>query len=191
MPETVRLLRQEHANMAMLLDLLDHQLARFRAGEEPDYAVVKGIIDYFLSYPDLYHHPKEDLIYLRLKARDREQAATLADLLSGHDELALLTRRFARATLDRMLNPGEEPWQWFTSLGREFVDTNRRHMAKEEEYFFPLVLRLLTAEDWAAIDAQVTDQADPLFGGKVERRFAALHDSLLAQEREELGGPGN
>ena len=191
MPETVRLLRQEHANMSMLLDLLDHQLARFKAGAEPDYAVVKGIIDYFLSYPDLHHHPKEDLIYLRLRVRDPVQAEALAELLAGHDDLALLTRRFARATLDRMLNPGEEPWQWFTSLGREFIDTNRRHMAKEEEHFFPMVLRLLTPEDWAAIDAQVTDRADPLFGGKVEGRFAALHESLVARERGALSDRGN
>lgn len=174
--------------MAMLLDVLERQLAIFKGGKQPDYGMVKAILDYFLSYPDLYHHPKEDLIYLRLRVRDRAKAESLAELLSGHDDLSLLTRRFARATLDQILNPTEVQWPWFTSLGRKFIDTNRHHMAKEEELFFPLVLRVLTPEDWAAIDAQVTDRADPLFGGSVELRFQDLHRTILELERDSLEG---
>ena len=177
--------------MATLLDVLERQLTVFKEGGRPDFAMIKGIIDYFLVYPELQHHPKEDLIYLRLRVRDKAKAEALADLLPGHEQLAMLTHRFARAALDQMLNPDEAPWQWFASLGREFIDTNRRHMAKEEEYFFPLALQVLTAEDWAAIDAQVTDTEDPLFGGKVETRFHALHEKVLELERDELGSGGD
>ena len=106
MPEAVRILRQEHANMAMLLDILDRQLAA-KAGEQLDCDMIQGILDYFISYPDLYHHPKEDLIFLKLRARDGDKAKPLAGLLTGHEDLALLTRRFARATVDMILNPGE------------------------------------------------------------------------------------
>ncbi|MDH3476572.1 MAG: hemerythrin domain-containing protein [Rhodospirillales bacterium] len=186
MPEAVRLLRQEHANMAMLLDVLDRQLAAAQAGGRLDYDIVKAVLDYFLSYPDIYHHPKEDLIYLRLRARDSAKAEGLAELLSGHEELALLTRRFARATVDHILNPGDARRQWFISLGRNFVDTNRRHMAQEEEHFIPLALRVLAAQDWADIDAQITDREDPLFGGTVELRFRDLHQMILDLERDSL-----
>ena len=55
-------LRQEHANMTMLLDILEQQIARLRQGEVADFKTVKGILDYFLTYPDLVHHPKEDLL---------------------------------------------------------------------------------------------------------------------------------
>ncbi len=43
----------------------------------------------------------------------------------------------------------------------------------------PLVL---SSEDWAGIDAQATDREDPLFGGAVEDRFHALHESILQPE---------
>ncbi len=105
MPEAVCILRQEHANMAMLLDILDRQLAAAKA-------------------------------------------KPLAELLSAHEDLALLTRRFARATIDQILHPGEVALRWFTSLGRAFVNVNRRHMAREEEHFFPRVLELLSSDDW-------------------------------------------
>ena len=179
MTGVVNLLRREHAQMATLLDLLEGQLAAFKAGERPDYGMVQGILDYFLTYPDLCHHPKEDLVFLRLRRRDRVKAEGIDQFLSGHDELALLARRFARATVDQILNGEPESGLWFASMGREFVDINRRHMAKEEEYFFPLALDTLTAGDWAEISNQISDREDPLFGKQVERRFQSLHDAIM------------
>ena len=73
--------------------------------------------------------------------------------------------------------------EWLASLARKFIDINRRHLVVEEESFFPLALRVLGPEDWAEIDAQVTDREDPLFGGAVEERVHALHESILALDR--------
>ena len=184
MAEIVRLLRREHMDMAVLLDLLERQIAAFKSGGEPDYAIVRGILDYYLSYPDLYHHPKEDLIYQRLRRRDPEKAAEVEDILHSHKDLAMLVRRFASATIDQMLGKGETPREWFGSLARSFVDSNRAHMAAEEERFLPLVLQVLSPEDWSEIDAQVTDETDPLFGNSVEARFQALHESIVSLDRK-------
>ena len=46
----------------------------------------------------------------------------------------------------------------------------------------------MTSEDWAAIDAQITDREDPLFGGSVELRFRHLHGMILDLERDNLEG---
>ena len=184
MAEIVRLLRREHMDMAVLLDLLERQITAFKSGGEPDYAIVRGILDYYLSYPDLYHHPKEDLIYQRLRRRDPEKAAEVEDILHSHKDLAMLVRRFASATIDQMLGKSETPREWFGSLARSFVDSNRAHMVAEEERFLPLVLQVLSPEDWAEIDAQVTDEADPLFGDSVEARFQALHESIVSLDRK-------
>ena len=169
--------------MAILLDLMERQIAVFKAGGTPDFALVRGILDYFLSYPDLYHHPKEDLIFHKLRARDPDRAAALNALLSGHEDLALLTRRFAHATIDQMLHPEEVARQWFGSLARDFVDTNRRHMASEEEAFFPAALQVLSAEDWADVEAVVAGRDDPLFGEVGEGRFRHLRDAIVELER--------
>ncbi len=61
-------------------------------------------------------------------------------------------------------------------------------MAREEEQFFPRALAVLSSDDWAAIDAQITDREDPLFGGLVELRFRHLHEMILDLERDNLEG---
>jgi hemerythrin-like domain-containing protein len=179
----MRILRKEHMDMAILLDVMDRQIVQFQRGATPDFNIVRGIVSYFLAYPDLYHHPKEDLIIQKLRARAPEKAATMERLLTEHQDLALLTRRFATAVVDQMVHPVEVPNEWFSSLARTFVDTNRRHMAMEDERFFPMLLQVLTEEDWADLGAQVMGGSDPLFGGKVEEHFRALHVTILDLER--------
>ncbi|MFQ5467394.1 MAG: hemerythrin domain-containing protein [Kiloniellaceae bacterium] len=188
MSDLVRRLRKEHTDMAVLLDMMDRQIARFDRGEAPDYDVVRGILDYFLTYPDLYHHPKEDMVLRTLQARNPDKAAELNMLLTAHHDLALLTRRFATATIDQMINPQESARTWFGSLARAFVDANRRHMAIEEERFFPTVLRALTEADWEAINEHVVAGGDPLFDGRVEERFQALRDAIHDAEQSKSNG---
>jgi hemerythrin-like domain-containing protein len=147
MAETMRILRQEHANMAMVLDAFERQLVFFEQAGTLDFKVIRAVLDYFLTYPDLYHHPKEDMIYHQLRARDNSKAGAIGNLLSGHEDLALLTRRLAKATVDQILGGHEVPQVWFRSLARAFLDANRHHMAMEERHFFPLALRVLTTED--------------------------------------------
>lgn len=174
MAALMQALRKEHEDMAVLLDLMDRQIAQFQEGAPPDFNLVRGIIGYFLTYPDLYHHPKEDLIAERLRTRAPDQAAGLERLLNGHLDLAYLTRRLATATVDQMVRPGDEPREWFSSLGRDFIDSNRRHMAMEEAHFFPLALQVLSDGDWAELDGRFA-------AGTAESHVRALHGAVLEQ----------
>ena len=185
MAEAVRILREEHADMAILLDVMDRQITRFKRGDTPDFNIVRGIINYFLSFPDLYHHPKEDLIVQKLQERAPENAAALERLFASHKDLALLTRRLATAAVDQMVRPREVPREWFSSLARAFVDTNRSHMALEEERFFPIVLQNLTEEDWTEFQARAISGTDLLFGKRIDEHFRALRDAILERERAE------
>ncbi len=83
MTEVMRMLRKEHTDMAILLDLLERQIAEFKRGGAADFGIVRDILDYYLSYPDLYHHPKEDLIYHRLRAVAPDQAESVKGLLAA------------------------------------------------------------------------------------------------------------
>ena len=178
MVEVVRRLRQEHASMAGLLDVLERQIAVFREAEDPDYDIIEAVVDYCLTYPDLCHHPKEDLVYHALRACDPEAAASVGDLLADHRELATLTRRFADA-VQEVLQDARMSRESLANLAMDFIDAYRRHMEMEENLFFPAALRSIGETDWAEIDAQVTDRDDPLFGATVEKRFQALRDDIL------------
>ena len=74
-PAAMEVLRQEHANMTLLLDLFECQVAALRQQEDADFVLIGGIVDYFLTYPDLMHHPKEDILFHRLRELDPAAAA--------------------------------------------------------------------------------------------------------------------
>ena len=58
-------LSREHRNIEMLLAVLEHELEIFDRGDRPDYEVIRGIISYFELYPEVYHHPQEDLVFAK------------------------------------------------------------------------------------------------------------------------------
>lgn len=179
MSEVIASLRADHANMSRLLDALERELA---AGE-PDYDIVQGVLDYCLTYPDLYHHPKEDAVYERLTARRPETAGALAEIRTQHGELSALTRRLA-AAVRLILRDAEVSRGAFNALACDFLALYRRHMALEEATLFPEAERALEPADWTAIEAALTRCADPLFGPDTEARFAALRRTLLAWANE-------
>ena len=175
-------LRQEHVDMAKLLDIFERQIALFRRGDGTDYDLIESVLDYSLTYPDLCHHPKEDLVYQALRIRDPEAAEAVGDLLADHEQLASLTRRIATA-LRHILQDSNMPREWFAGQATGFIDAYRRHMEMEEKLFFPAALRSLGKTDWAEIDVRVTDRDDPLFGSKVEKQFQSLRDEILSLDR--------
>ena len=75
MTYVVEVLRQEHRNIEKLLRVLERELSVFDRGDRPNYEAVLGVIDYFKDYPNSCHHPKEDIIFEKLKSRDPVTAA--------------------------------------------------------------------------------------------------------------------
>jgi hemerythrin-like domain-containing protein len=171
-------IHEEHANMAKMLDALERQLAVFDAGETPDYDIVRGVVEYCTGYPELYHHPKEDLVFERLKARDPAAAAEVGDLPGEHGELTVQSRRLQEAVA-AVLSDLEVPRGPFDETLREFLDAYRRHMEMEERAFLPAARRALSADDLAELQDRLDHPDDPLFGAPGEERFAALRQDIL------------
>ena len=67
-------LREDHRNMAVMLDLLSRQVDRIKDGERPDYELIHDIMRYMTTYSDAVHHPKEDVLYSAMKAEKPETA---------------------------------------------------------------------------------------------------------------------
>ena len=151
----VEVLRQEHRNIEKLLWVLERELIAFDRGERPDYEVVLAAIDYFKDYPDSCHHPKEDMIFERLKVRDAAAAATIGDLEAEHQEGARRLRRVAQ-TIEAVLRDEDLLRHTVHDIMRDFIDHERQHMAKEERLLFPAALNALLPADWAEIALHLT-----------------------------------
>ena len=186
MPNVIDGLRREHVRMARLLDILAREIAAFENGQAPDYDLVGDILAYALNYPDLVHHPTEELVLERLLARAPEAADEVGDLTAEHARLAALTRRFA-AALQNVLQDHTLPRDWFVDVARDYLGFSRRHMQMEEVLFFPAALRHLTDEDWADIAARRDRRDDPLRGGDgaEAERFRRLVESVEAMTSDD------
>jgi hemerythrin-like domain-containing protein len=179
MAETLRMLREEHVNLAKLLDLVEEQLDVFERGEAADYELISVILDYCQSFPDQYHHPKEDLILDRLKAKNPSIAATFESLENEHRLLAEETAAFAE-TVTRIIQDSQVSRAAILDIGRAFVRSYRRHMRFEEDQFFPAAEHHLDESDWGAVDARLHQPDDPLFGEKSIETYRRVRDIVFA-----------
>lgn len=180
MAMVIKNLRIDHRNMSRLLDEMETQLELFHAGENPDYVLMLDIMQYMSHYPDLFHHPKEDLIFKKLSERDPSVRLVIKDLLQKHKTLAEKGKQFAdslRTVLSEVLVEREA----FETQGRDYVGTLRRHIDVEESQVFPLAERVLNEEDWKDIDDAMEAIEDPLFGATVQQEYRALYDYIRHQ----------
>ena len=86
-------LREDHRNMALMLNILERQSNRIYEGEEPDYELLQDIMHYMTVYPDAVHHPKEDRIYAELKAVRPDLSTGFERITMDHRHIAELSVR--------------------------------------------------------------------------------------------------
>jgi hemerythrin-like domain-containing protein len=167
----------EHANMAKLLAMLERQIDIFKQGGTPDYHMIRQILEYNLEYADLYHHPKEDLIFARLRERYPDTINTVNNLEEDHRRLAAQTRRFAEA-IANIVEGAELPRDRVMRMAEDYLESSRRHMEMEDKWVFPAARQWLTDADWEAVEREATRGDDPLFGPQVQDMYGALNEEL-------------
>jgi hemerythrin-like domain-containing protein len=171
---------QEHRNIETLLAVLEREL-KIDRGDRPDYDVIRTIISYFEVYPDLYHHPLEDLVFAKLKIRDPAAAAKVGNLAHEHQKGAERLHRAAQA-VDSVLADREILRQNVDNIVRDFIEHERRHIMMEDRDFFPAALKALQPLDWTEIASTLISRKDPLFSEVAEKRFYGLRAHILQSE---------
>jgi len=205
MPDTLLLLRLEHQNLSRLLGLIEDQVAAADAGAPLDENLLSLAWEYFSDYPDLCHHPKEDLVYELLSKRDPGSCAGLKNLNSEHVRLRELTQTFGEAVRRLREAPQSRPQSPEAPQSaepapreviRDFAQRYRQHMREEDERLFPLAEQKLSKDEWATLDFAVFDRDDPLLANAAEHRFAALRQRIekatkLGRARGQVLDAGN
>jgi hemerythrin-like domain-containing protein len=172
----------EHVNFAKLIDVVEAQLDLFHDGATPHYELMQDVMFYLTHYADAVHHPREDLAFARMKAREPRLAPMVDELERQHVELHTMGCELVERLTD-ILNGSIARRDALETLARDYIATFRHHMNFEESRVLPMAGRLLQDGDWAAIDAQVRGIDDPLFGRDPEPRYAAVERHLESQAR--------
>ncbi len=176
-------LRAEHRHMATVMSLFIDQLKALEDGQDVDSHVVYEIMDYMVTWPDRYHHPREDLIYCRVAELDPKAADEVDSLQRDHDHTSSRGRELLKHIED--WRDGAVGPDTIVKEGRAYIDHIHEHMNIEEKVVFPHIESVLTAEDWRELaeDDQLRAVADPIFGPRVQREFRNLARKMRRQVR--------
>jgi hemerythrin-like domain-containing protein len=174
----MKALRAEHRHMASVMQLFGAQLAAIEAGELVDTHVVYEIMHYMVTWPDRFHHPREDLIYARVAELEPARADDVDTLQRDHDHTARRGRAVLR-DIERW-RLGEVPGTVIIKSGRAYIDHIHEHMNLEEKLFFPQIEAVLSLQDWRELadDDQLKAVTESVFGPKVQREFRNMARKL-------------
>ena len=176
----LRIIHDEHAALSAMLRSIVLLLAQHRrTGTLPDFAALRAMLFYMDEFPERRHHVKESaLLFPKLRARTAEGAAALDRLDHEHARGESAIRELEHALLAfEML--GESRREAFEKAAQRYVDFYFQHMSLEESQILPLAEKVLTAEDWAELDAAFAANRDPLTGHEPEDEYRALFTRIV------------
>lgn len=182
----MKALRAEHRHMGSVMQLFAAQLAAIEAGELVDTHVVYEIMHYMVTWPDRFHHPREDLIYARVAEVEPARADDVDTLQRDHDQTARRGQALLR-DIERW-REGGVPATAVIKNGRAYIDHIHEHMNIEEKVFFPKIEAALSWQDWRdlAEDDQLKAVTESVFGPRVQREFRNMARKLRRSMRRSV-----
>jgi hemerythrin-like domain-containing protein len=196
MHPTLRIIRDEHGVLSAVLRSISLLLSETRRHSlQLDFTVLRAMLFYIDEFPEKVHHTKEsELLFPKLREKSDELAAVLerldADHASSHravrelehDLLALEMMTEARDAAGRR--------DEFEANVQTYVTSYLEHIRLEEVEVLPLAERVLSAGDWAELDAAFMKNRDPLTHREGDDAFRPLFKRILITLPAPLGlGP--
>jgi hemerythrin-like domain-containing protein len=170
-------LREDHRNMALVLNVLERTIETAASGEDPDFELIDEVMRYMTVYPDAVHHPKEDIVYAELKKQRPDLADGLDDVPEDHQQIAELGGKL-RDDVEAIVAGAAVRREQFILDALKYVGQLRRHMIWEETDLFTRVDTMI-GEDPHAVDVdEFLHIKDPVFELEVEAGFRRLMSGL-------------
>ena len=170
-------LRLDHRNMAIVLDLMEGLVEEMEAGKDPDFELLEEIMRYMTIYPDAVHHPKEDVMYEKLRSKRPDLSDDLDHVPDDHREIAELGT-VLRSEVEAINAGAAVRRQKMIEDAAAYITRLRNHMRWEEEDLFSRIDLMLNAEPYRVDISSIGQIKDPVFELEVEAGFRRLLDSL-------------
>ncbi|HMA98778.1 MAG TPA: hemerythrin domain-containing protein, partial [Wenzhouxiangella sp.] len=84
-PDFMKALRRDHAGLSRVLREVDVQAARLTEDPASVRPVLVDALRYLLRYHHAFHHPREDRLFARIRARDTSLDDSLGELSHDHE----------------------------------------------------------------------------------------------------------
>lgn len=178
MKPIIEKLHKDHINFIKLLEFLENQQHLLKSCQQADLESVLDAIRYMKEYPDLVHHPLENVVFKYFLENHDEARHELKALLHEHDELPVLTDRLMEMLESALANVPQKREDLYRYL-KEYISTQKEHMNKEESLVYPIINTILNDDDWRNISSELEVVKDPLFGDRVKQSYRALLQKVI------------
>ena len=193
---TLRIIRDEHSALTAVLRSIGLLLTESRRRAlPPDFAVLRAMLFYIDEFPEKVHHTKESaLLFPMLRQRSAALAEVLERLDADHAKSHAAVRELEHELLGlEMMSDsadGENRRLHFETATHAYIASYLDHIRAEELQVLPLAERVLTAADWAELDAAFMQNRDPLTHREANDEFRPLFKKILMTLPAPLGlGP--
>jgi hemerythrin-like domain-containing protein len=188
-PDTLRIIRDEHAALAALLRTMVLLVGDARRhNRAPDFRALRAMLFYVDEFPERLHHVKEStLLFPRLRSCTFGADAVLARLDRDHASGESRVRELEHKLISwEML--GESRRVAFEVALDEYVSFYLEHMRVEEAEVLPLAERVFDERDWPILDRAFGANRDPLTGCEPEAQYGELFRTIVAITPAPYGG---
>lgn len=158
-------LQEDHRQLVRVLYHLEREVKVYTGllKGASSLQVIMDILDYIQVYPEIWHHPTEDIIYAVLVEKDLQAADQLAGLMAEHAVLELLTENLFES-IDQFTSSDSKALEAgvkvrFVKAVSGYVNRQLSHMEQEQNLLFPLMDLYLDQQDWRTIKQQLTNTA--------------------------------
>lgn len=180
-----RIIRSEHYEIKLvtkcLLKLAD---ALQRETWNPDFDLLFLILHYSESFPETFHHPKEDDYLFEALRIHSPDCSVLLDGLSANRADGITLVSDLRQSLEEYAGQPAARGR-FCDAATLYGRHQQKQMRQEERTVLPLALKVFGKEEWQEIDAAFERNDHPLL---CERRRTEF-DKLFALILRRIPGP--
>lgn len=186
-PEAIQIIRDEHLAISAVLYSLRYLVKDMRKGAAPNFPLLRAILDYIVSYPDRWHHPKEDkYLFAAVKKRTHDADGLIGRLEREH-EMGYPMVEDLKRQLIAFQDGDPAAGEAFFDAAERYAELEWQHLRTEEEVFMPIAERVLSPEDWLEIAAAFRENDNPLFGIKPKDEAETLYRRILALAPAPIG----
>ncbi len=191
--EAIRIIVNEHRALAAVLHGMLYLVHEIRDHDDkPDFNLFGAMIYYIDSFPERFHHPKEDQYLYRLLRVRHPEAAPLLDRLQTEHRVGAEKIRTLEQALARYQQGGRAEFSNFLAAVESYAAFHWEHMRAEEEEAVPLAEKYLSVADWEAIDAAFLGHSDPMLGADARTKYDKLFTRIVNLAPAPIGlGPAH
>lgn len=180
MTDTIDQLQTDHQRSERLLGVLRGLLDAAMAGQ-PDWGLTYNVMQYMGHYPEVQHHPAEDVLFRLVGERDPACRTSCDALIAEHADLEQRAGEL-RALLRSAIAGEAVETEDIVAAAGDYMDRLRAHHRTEERIPFTRAREVLDASDWQQVRRGWRRADDPMFGAHVVDEFQALYRILTANE---------